>query len=270
MLQPGLPPQMQTDIEWATAHWTSRTNLRLIERREILGFTVDPDYIRFRVGSKSRSSSKLGRQGKMQDIEVGTSYDRFSLLHEIGHSVGLIHEHQRPDRDQHVIINMANVDKGRESDMKAISHLHVATNIYDPVSIMHYSRRGGSDSGKITLTPIPPATRLDGARQLTGLDIDIVNRVYDLAAFAPLDLPTVRAEVVDILAKTSGAPKADIKDTVKLGVGGLGLRPNSIGTLATDFEAIARRSNRYGAVSVSECRKLKTVKSCIALVLGRA
>lgn len=62
------------------------------------------------------------------------------VAHEIAHTLGLMHEHQRPDRDDYVIINKENIDDSHHSDFsmiqsKFIEDLGVP---YDYASDMHY------------------------------------------------------------------------------------------------------------------------------------
>jgi hypothetical protein len=49
--------------------------------------------------------------GGRQEIGLNRSgfYTYGTVLHEIGHAVGLIHEHSRTDRDRHIIINWDNI-----------------------------------------------------------------------------------------------------------------------------------------------------------------
>ena len=63
------------------------------------------DFIKFHPGGDCHS--KAGRQGGGQVI-VLASYcaEEHTLIHEILHALGLLHEHQRPDRDQYVDVNM--------------------------------------------------------------------------------------------------------------------------------------------------------------------
>ena len=55
----------------------------------------------------------MGRQGGKQDISIGNGCERKgTILHEIMHSIGFIHEQSRPDRDKYVKVLMDNIKKG--------------------------------------------------------------------------------------------------------------------------------------------------------------
>jgi hypothetical protein len=74
----------------------------------------------------------------LDTIEVRT------VLHETGHSVGLYHEHQRPDRDTHIKINY---DELFKKDFSVIySFMYLKPTLYDYrdyeydyTSVMHYN-----------------------------------------------------------------------------------------------------------------------------------
>ncbi|CAJ0595812.1 unnamed protein product [Cylicocyclus nassatus] len=65
------------------------------------------------------------------------------VLHELLHAVGLEHEHQRPDRDEHVKLVEKNIDPNETDQYKKLKPQKIATFglPYDYNSIMHTRKR---------------------------------------------------------------------------------------------------------------------------------
>ena len=127
----------RVEIEAAVTSWNNSANGHVTLRARELG---DTDYVEFVAGDDSTScNSPVGRQGGRQEIECNLL--RRVLRHEIGHAVGLFHEHQRDDRDLHVTVLTENVraDKRDNFDKKGDAGDEVGP--YDFASVMHY--RGG-------------------------------------------------------------------------------------------------------------------------------
>src|SRR6266478_226017 len=83
-------------IGQAIAIWQSATPIRLVPRN------AQNDYRQFTF-SATACQTPLGRQGGTQFVSCalgeGGGFTGGNIAHEIGHAIGFIHEHQRPDRD---------------------------------------------------------------------------------------------------------------------------------------------------------------------------
>lgn len=118
-------------------------------------------------------------------VYVGQWNDPRTLQHEIGHAFGLIHEHQRPDRDQYVFYYPKNGQANSESQFVRFSgNLKVSTQ-YDFISIMHYPNCAFSAAACTSGTPatqtlVPRACNLDfvGGNSISALDFDGIRKAY--------------------------------------------------------------------------------------------
>jgi hypothetical protein len=96
------------------------------------------------------------------DTSNGTTTGRVSYpghcgtgttIHEIGHAVGLLHEQTRVDRDDHIVVNYANIQSGKSSNFDKHSVSTASDHgAYDFESIMHYDSYAFSANGQPTIT----------------------------------------------------------------------------------------------------------------------
>lgn len=118
----------------AIAHWNSKRVIRLIERKR-----KEEDYVVFVKNEENYSSSKRGRWGGKQYIYLASEVSEGTIIHEIGHTVGLVHEHNRSDRDDHIEVLWDNLVKDSDSEFKESREDIQRLGKYDINSVMHYS-----------------------------------------------------------------------------------------------------------------------------------
>jgi len=158
----------------AVKHWESVTRLRFVERSSA-NASQYPDYIFFQPGSGC--SSYVGQIGGRQPINLALACSTGSTIHEIGHAVGLWHEHSRADRDDFVTVVYENIIPAMAFNFN--KHISDGRDIglYDYDSIMHYPRWAFSRNGQDTI--IPKQERDIGQRKtLSQGDIDAVHELY--------------------------------------------------------------------------------------------
>jgi astacin len=136
----------------------------------------EDDHLVFTLGHQC--SSQVGRRGGPQEITVTRRVRLGAVMHEIGHAIGLRHEHSRPDRDSHVKIMWENVLPIAHYNF--ISHADEPDGDYDTGSIMHYSRLAFSRNRWPTVVPVEGDTVEIGQRRaLSQGDIARVARLYE-------------------------------------------------------------------------------------------
>lgn len=166
------PGRILTAIE----HWTTRTPLRILERG------AEVNYVRFqRGGANSNCSSFIGMRGREQSITVPDDCPTGSLIHEIGHAFGLLHEQERVDRNAFITLLYQNIDKRYVSNFEGAPALTRDLGYYDFGSIMHYPAYAFSINQFDTIETVPVGIPIGQRTSLSAGDIDGVTRLYGLA-----------------------------------------------------------------------------------------
>ncbi|MFN0301173.1 MAG: M12 family metallopeptidase [Burkholderiales bacterium] len=174
-------------INLAIRHFQERTVLRFVQRRRQASYIVftgsnDDGSCGLSTGIGRQGSQTHGYTGFPQFIKLRCADQRTSI-HEMGHAIGLFHEHTRCDRDDYININWPNVDDPdqfyRECALAWWKDIYrpdsYRSGPYDYASVMHYGRFA---SAKDDSQPTIVAPRQIGLNSLSSGDIEAINALY--------------------------------------------------------------------------------------------
>ncbi|XP_056004354.1 zinc metalloproteinase nas-38-like [Ostrea edulis] len=168
-------------IRVAMREWEKYTCLRFRKRRN------DYNYVYFQ--DNFGCNSQLGMVGGSQALNLDRNGCRYKglYLHEIGHAVGLVHEHQRPIRDQFIRINYRNVHPSlrqwfQKYPDRQIKNFNIS---YEFSSVMHYGITAFSVDGRSKTIETQPGYKTRESeigrvysKELSFTDIATVNNMY--------------------------------------------------------------------------------------------
>lgn len=119
----GVPSQNRNSIIQAAGVWANRLGVRFVHYNP----SIHRNYIR--VIPSNGDSSYIGMSG---GVQILTTFDPYVpvAIHELGHALGLAHEHQRSDRNNHIIAYVNNPNISIQSTQNLTS--------FDWSSIMLY------------------------------------------------------------------------------------------------------------------------------------
>jgi len=165
--------------------------------------TTEANYVVFvRTANASQCMSPVGYLGfGPQYTYLGDSCATGNAIHEIGHELGLWHEHTRSDRDSYVSIQYQNIDPNAYYNFSKNSWNSMDIGAYDFNSIMHYAPYSFSINGQPAIVTIPAGIPIGQRDGLSSGDIAAVARMYGGSAPAP----TPQTVSITINGNPSGA-----------------------------------------------------------------
>ena len=136
----------------AAQEWSKVANVSFRERTNEKGYVL--------VQNDITNSATVGYRGKKQNLKIAQWDQRFVIVHEIGHSLGLDHEHCRDDRDTFVEILEENIWPGYGMNFEIREGETYSD--YDFKSLMHYGPRDASKDGVSPTIQARPAYASQG------------------------------------------------------------------------------------------------------------
>ncbi|MFK7860653.1 MAG: M12 family metallopeptidase [Granulosicoccus sp.] len=187
-IDPALSANSINAITTAIERWNEVGGITLLPLAEVSDLTSSPvdDFVRFVGGDYC--ASWVGRRGGEQEVWIAPYCPSGSVMHEIGHLLGLEHEHTRPDRDQYIEIHWDNIEPDKRHNFDVAPSGSRLPGAYDYDSIMHYGSHNFSSNGSATITAIGDSARPIGQRsspstgdlqaiaQLYGTDLSLTTR----------------------------------------------------------------------------------------------
>ncbi len=198
-------------VNIAINHWNLNTRISLRQRSSAYtASALSSDYLLFKAGPGC--ASWVGRQGGEQTVWISDDCGSGSIVHEIGHALGLLHEHARFDRDNHIEVLLPNVEAGKLANFARISDSVRLLGEYDYDSVMHYGSHFFSGTGEPTLLPRNgvAANRIGQRQSLSTGDIRAINEIYssdsrlDLQSLYSADQDMTRVQVDVTVESTQG------------------------------------------------------------------
>lgn len=173
-ITPSIDAAGVTAIKEAIAEYEKHTCLRFKTR------TSERAYLSFYRGNGC--SSPVGYRGFKNSISLASGcWKKGVVMHEIAHSLGIMHEQSRPDRDNYVKINWHNILPEMRGNFakEAAKNIDSLGTAYDLCSMMHYGK-DAFGAGRITIQVLDKSKE-DWIGQRDGfseIDIRQINVMY--------------------------------------------------------------------------------------------
>lgn len=140
---PGIPEARRKLLFEACEAWTKVAAVVCVPRASEFAFV----HVAYGEGCSAKVGAGLFAWNARRRITLGENcWTRSILVHELGHALGLQHEHQRADRDRYIRVQWENVDPAHRYSY-AILRSAIDPAPYDFGSIMHYSDGNFSKGG---------------------------------------------------------------------------------------------------------------------------
>lgn len=154
-------------------------NIQFVSRgtqSDFVHFLFDPGI------TSGQCEATVGRAGGPQQVGGSATCTVATILHEMGHTVGLWHEQSRSDRNSYVSVNYGNLIKGSIGNFNQIyDNAQTFGTFFDYGSIMEYPSFSFSRNGGPAIDSIPAGIPLSNQSGYTAADIDGIERLYGSA-----------------------------------------------------------------------------------------
>lgn len=158
-------------VTTAIDEWENKTSLSFVYG------TGSGNYIEFI--NDTWNHSYVGMMGGKQELGLTSSSTAGTAMHEIGHAVGLQHEHCRYDRTNKIIVYSANADPNYQYAFNTLpSSTNATIGVLDFSSLMMYGSYAFSINGLPTMKTPEGATWTAQRSYLSPLDVDGVAAIY--------------------------------------------------------------------------------------------
>ena len=141
----------------------------------------ETDYVNFSFDPNNTSGvceAYEGRVGGEQTVGGSGSCTVATILHEMGHTIGVWHEQTRPDRDTYVSVNYGAVIKASRSNFDILLDNDQELTLFDYASVMEYPAFSFSRNGEPCIETIPAGIPLSNPSGYSAGDIDGILRLY--------------------------------------------------------------------------------------------
>jgi astacin (peptidase family M12A) len=159
--------------------WEHVTRVRFIE----LVPAQHPHYAEFKRGNGNSAVVGCRRKGR-QPVWLRDDATPGEILHELGHVIGLWHEHCRADRDRYLDLVTENIDPAKRNDLFTLTPPEYILGEYDFSSIMHYALDACAlVPGRPTMRPkhpLPPEVIPGSWNAISPSDAQRVGTLYSL------------------------------------------------------------------------------------------
>ncbi|PKF74410.1 M12 family metallopeptidase [Chryseobacterium sp. PMSZPI] len=162
-------------ITAAIKEYSDKTNVKWVPKTSWLQW----NYVDFIFGSSTGADgwANIGYRGGRQVVSLDQYISIPSVMHEMGHSIGLYHEHTRQDRDQYVNILWDNIQSGQEGNFSKYSSGE-DIGAFDINSLMMYWSTSYSKNGLATIQKADGSDFTYNRTGFTNTDIATINKMY--------------------------------------------------------------------------------------------
>jgi len=161
-------------IPKAIAEFEKHTCLKFVKRKK------ETEYVSFQT-SLGCSSPVGKREGRVNTIKLARGcFEIGTVMHEIGHTLGLYHEQARTDRDSYVKVLWNNIETRLQYNFNKMFNIDSLGTPYDYLSMMHYSGNAFGIDGKRTMITLDKTyqNKIGQRNGLSAIDIVQLNKMY--------------------------------------------------------------------------------------------